>query len=332
MKAGGTVGSATPLAKLLALGIDLRDLFLTALVLPVALPLWLLPWRAARRLGALYGAVAGLCWPLGRRAAMINLRRAYGPAMTRARARAATAAVFGNLGRSLAEGVQFARRFPGPSQWERIVDVEDPELERALLADPRPKVFVTGHLGSWEVATRLLESRSGKGGAAIARKVDNRFLNAIVRRLRLSDPSQWIEKMGAVPEALARLRAGESVAMLLDENGGKRGPFVPYFGRPASTRKTPALLALKTGAPIVVGAAVRRGDRFLYRLAWIDPVARGEAGPGAVEPLTREIVATWERWVRDDTEQWRWIHWRWRSRPDGTEETYTRRDLEEAFR
>jgi KDO2-lipid IV(A) lauroyltransferase len=243
-----------------------------------------------------------------------------------------TRAVFANLGRSVAEGIQFARRFKGgEAGWESLYTPESPELEAALLADPRPKIFVASHLGSWEISAMLLALRTGGRGAAIARRVDNPFLDALVKRIRLTDPSQWIEKKGAIPVALAHLSAGESVALLLDENGGKRGPFVPFFGRVASTRKTPALLSLRTGAPIVVGAAVRRDGRFLYRLALIDPSVRSQSDPRTVEELTREIVAIQERWIREDPAQWRWIHWRWRSRPDGTEETYTRRDLEEAF-
>src|SRR5207237_662532 len=81
------------------------------------------------------------------------------------------------------------------------------------------------------------------------------------------------------------------------------------FGRPASTGRLPALLSLKTGAPIVVGACVRRpGRRFLYRLALLE--AGRERDAEAVALLTQQIVATLERWVRDDPTQWRWIHWR----------------------
>ena len=39
----------------------------------------------------------------------------------------------------------------------------------------------------------------------------------------------------------------------------------------------------------------------------------------------------WEAWVREDPLQWRWIHWRWRTRPGGSEETYTRGDVRDAF-
>ena len=310
-----------------------RDLVLAALVLSFLLPLWLLPWHLAVALARFYGFLGFLAWGKARRAGMLNLRRAYGAEMTRARAASAVAAVFCSLAQSMAEGVQFARRHGAGDDWRGLVEVEDPDLTARLLADPRPKVFATGHLGSWEVAIAVLERSTGRPGAAIVRRVDNPFLQALVLRLRVKDPRQWIEKAGAVDEALARLRAGEDVAILVDENGGRRGPFVPFFGRPASTRKTAALLAARTGAALVVGAVVRRaGPRpFLFRVAEVQVAASRTATPADVLDASRRLNAVWETWVREDPLQWRWIHWRWRTRPDGSEETYRRRDVRAAF-
>jgi KDO2-lipid IV(A) lauroyltransferase len=146
------------------------------------------------------------------------------------------------------------------------------------------------------------------------------------------DASEWIDKQGAAAKACARLRAGENIALLLDEHGGPRGTFVPFFGRLASTRKTAAVLSLATGAPIVVGACVRRrGQPFLFRVALLEPDLSG-ADPGrAAADLTARIVSTYESWIRDAPLQWRWIHWRWKARPDGTEERYTRTELRAAF-
>lgn len=307
-----------------------RDLLLALLALPFLLPLRLLPWKAACGLGSLYGLAAWTVMGTARRAGLVNLRRAYGPGMTRPAAGKAIRAVFASLGRSLAEGARFsavaARR---DGSWEELYDAEDPALEARILDDPRPKVFVTGHLGSWEVAMQMLDLRLGGRGAVVARSVDNPFLDALVRRARRGGGG-FIEKRGAVAPALATLRSGTSVAMLLDENGGLPGPFPPFFGRPASTRKTPALLSVLTGAPIVVGAAVRRGDRFLFRLALLPPLPPASS-PRDVRDATARIVSIWEEWVRQDPLQWRWIHWRWRTRPGGSQETYTRRDVREAF-
>jgi KDO2-lipid IV(A) lauroyltransferase len=253
--------------------------------------------------------------------------------VTKASALADVARVFAGLGQSLAEGIQFARRHRSGDAWRDLVEVEDPGLAARLLADPAAKVFVTGHLGSWEVALQVLERSTGRPGAAVVRRVDNPFLQAIVLRLRTRHPGQWIEKAGAVPVALQRLREGTSVAILADENGGRAGPFVPFFGRPASTRRTAALLAAATGSTIVLGAVVRRrGPRpFLFRLAVVPAPSGGPADSEGVLETTKAIAEKWEEWVREDPLQWRWIHWRWRTRPGGIEETYTRRDVARAF-
>ena len=310
--------------------LSIRDFFLTAVVVAVLAPVWLLPWRAACRLARGYGLFAFLFWGEGRRAGIINLRRAYSNTR-RGPARRSVAIVFMNLAQSIAEAMQFVRRFRTPaSPWRNIYRLEDPDLAARILADPRAKIFATGHFGSWEVAILLLQRTIG-GGAAIARRVDNPWLNRLVKAVRLEDPSQWIEKRGGAAEALRRLRRGENVAMLVDENGGRRGPFVDFFGRPASTRKTPALLSLITRCPIVVGAAVRdesaRQPRFVYRLALIEP-------PDSADQIlntTAAIQKTLETWIREAPLQWRWVHWRWRTRPDGSEERYGRRELREAF-
>jgi KDO2-lipid IV(A) lauroyltransferase len=319
--------------RLLDLAISVRDFVLTVIVVLVLLPLWILPWSAACRVAQVFGRVAFLAWGEGRRVGMINLRRAFGPSMTREEAERSVRVVFENLAQSLIEAMQFVRRYKRARGWESLYRVEDPTLAARIVADARPKLFVTAHLGSWEVALLLLQRILG-GGSGIARKVDNRWLDLLVKRVRLDDPAQWIEKRGAAGEALDRLRGGENVAMLIDENGGERGPFIDFFGRPASTRKTPAVLSLATGAPIVIGALIREegSPRFLFRLALIDPQMENLRAPEDIVPITARINATLEGWIRETPLQWRWIHWRWKTRPDGSQETYSRREVHAAFR
>lgn len=319
-------------ASVLRLLVLARDLLLTLPVVLLALPLWALPWPLAARLGRFYGRIAALGWPLARRVAMINLRRALG--LERAAARRFTGEVFAHLGQSIADGLQCARRRDrDPSDpSEARYRIEAPELAARVLADPRPKLFVMAHLGSWEMTAAVLARQFGARGAAIARRVDNPFLDALVKRVRLDRPGQWIEKRGATAVALARLRAGDSVALLLDENAGHRGTFVEFFGRPASTHRSAALLTLMSGAQLLAGALVRddeTGER-LFLLAEI--AGRPDlAGEAAVHDLTQRVTSVLETWIRRHPRQWRWIHWRWRERPEGGSESYRRRDLRAAF-
>ncbi len=345
MKTGGRSGIRAPgiADRLLYWLLLVRDLLLTLPVVLLALPLWALPWPLATRLGRFYGRAAAIGWPLARRVAMINLRRALG--LDRAAARRFTFEVFAHLGQSIADGLQCARRrnsalaataataaIGAIDALDVLYRIESPALAARVLADPRPKVFVMAHLGSWEMTAAVLARQFGARGAAIARRVDNPFLDALVKRVRLERPGQWIEKRGATAAALSRLRAGDSVALLLDENAGRRGAFVDFFGRRASTHRSAALLSLMSGAQLLAGALVRdeeSGER-LFLLAEI--AARpGLAGAAAVHDLTQRVTGVLEAWIRRYPRQWRWIHWRWRERPEGASESYRRRDLRQAF-
>lgn len=296
-------------------------------VIVLAAPLRWLPWRAALTLGRWYGYAGFLVYPVGRRASQINLRNIYGPAMSRAEARQQTMRVFGSLGQALAEGLQFSRRFAnGAPGWDRLFDIEDPELHQQVINDPRPKVFVTAHLGSWEMTLVAAGLRMGDG-AALMRRIDNPLVEYLQRCARPSR-APLIDKHGGAAAAGAQLERGGNVALLLDENAGYKGVWVDFLGRPASTHRTAALLSARTGSPIVVGAAVRRpGGRYLYRLARIEPVSQ----PDLIGAATQQITSVLERWIREDPLQWRWIHWRWKTRPDGTEEAYEGKDLRACF-
>lgn len=294
-------------------------MLVTLVVVVLVLPLLLVPHRMAGWIGRWYGNIAYAFYGPGRRAGVINLRRAFGPEMTYTRARRMTRQVFGSLGQAVAEGLWCLR--PGGAavvQSARIVE-ETPAVRQRVLADPRAKLFLTAHLGSWDLAiirARVLHGR----GAVVQRTFDNRVLQALLEWAR-SPLGDTIAKRGAAGAALDRLRQGQSVAMIVDENAGPRGVFVPFFGRPASTHRTPALLALQTGAPIVLAVMVRRpGGQFLSRAAWFDPA--DDTHGWTVETLSAALTAQLEEWIRDDPDQWRWIHWRWKSRPDGSQERY----------
>ena len=99
---------------------------------------------------------------------------------------------------------------------------------------------------------QMVDQALGGRGVAVARRVDNPFLDALLRRVRRGGGA-LIEKRGAVAPALAALRSGQSVAVLLDENGGRSRPFPLFFGRPAFTRPNPAPPSAGTRAPDALG-------------------------------------------------------------------------------
>jgi len=105
-----------------------------------------------------------------------------------------------------------------------------------------------------------------------------------------------------------------------DQDAGSHGLFVDFFGHPASTFKSIALLALRYQALICVGYAIRLDsddgpERFEVGCEeLIDPATFDGSDP--VTDLTRAYTQALERIVRRAPEQYFWLHRRWKSKPD----------------
>jgi KDO2-lipid IV(A) lauroyltransferase len=128
-----------------------------------------------------------------------------------------------------------------------------------------------------------------------------------------------IDKRGALRPVLEALRRGGLVGILLDQNAARReGVFVPFFGHAASTSRSLALLALRTGAP-VLPIFIRREAPGRHRVV-IEPALRRPTvndPEQAIVELTTRCTEAIECAIRTSPEQWLWSHNRWRTRPPG---------------
>ena len=153
--------------------------------------------------------------------------------------------------------------------------------------------------------------------SAIARPLDNPYLDRFLNSFRGATGQRMIDKKGDLERINALMAAGGNLALLVDQDAGQKGLFVEYFGRPASTYKSIALLALEYDALLVVGAAVRVSRPLGYRIAiedFIDP-RDGASAPDAVKRITQRYTADLERMVRRHPEQYFWLHRRWKHQP-----------------
>jgi KDO2-lipid IV(A) lauroyltransferase len=184
------------------------------------------------------------------------------------------------------------------------------------LTSGRPVMLITGHLGNWEIALYGL-GLLGFPIHAVARPLDNPFVDRFVRRFRERTGQTLLSKKGDVERIMAVLEAGGTVATLADQDAGPRGLFVEYFGRPASTHKPIALLAMKFHALIVVCGVIKNGDAMRYRVIAEDVIDAADfAGrTDAARAITQRYTAALERLVRQAPEQYFWMHRRWKHQP-----------------
>lgn len=296
-----------------------RDLAVYAVFLAVELLARSLPPQAVPHLAAAAGTLWWACDGRRRGRVRQNLRAAFHDALSPAEQRRRTRGAFAAMLQVPLEVFIQPRLLRTPRDLARRTRIQGDEAAlRQDWARGRGGLIVTGHLGNWELAGRLL-TLHGLPARAVMRPVENPYVDARVRRARGGD-GHVIGKRGAVKSVIDTLREGRWVALLADQNAGRGGVFVPFFGLPASTHPLPAVLALRLGLPLYAGAALRRPGRpftFDVHLRRMDPGEGEEITDARVDALMAQVTATLEEWVRLDPGQYNWLHRRWKSRPPG---------------
>lgn len=210
-------------------------------------------------------------------------------------------------------------RVLGPRNLDRYIRYEtksDRDRVLAMLNSNRPVLMLTGHFGNWELYGYAL-SLFGVRISAVARPLDNPYLDRFLNSFRGATGQRMIAKNGEFDRINALMAAGGNLALLVDQDAGQKGLFVDFFGRPASTYKSIALLAIEYNAVIVVSGSVRIGRPIGFlglTIAVIDP-SDFAAAPDAVKRITQSFTTALERLIRQHPEQYFWLHRRWKHQP-----------------
>ena len=278
-----------------------------------------LPAGLARELGAVLGSLAFSVVRVRRDVTLRQLEAALGPAVPRrALARIALAA-YRNFGRMTFEYARFPRL--SRSEIERTVRVTGGEHLRSALAGGKGVILVAAHFGNWELAATL--ATMCYPVSFLVGEQHNTLVDGLMNRLRQGFGVETIPLTGSLRGVFRALRANRIVAMLSDQDAGRSGIFVEFFGRPASTPYGPGRFAVATGAPLIPGVAVRHpGGR--HELVIAPPVPappEGTPSDEAARLLTQAYTAAFEGFIRDHPDHYFWMHRRWKTRPDGTRET-----------
>ncbi len=177
----------------------------------------------------------------------------------------------------------------------------------------RGVLLLTGHLGNWE----LLPIAGGAMGYAtrgVARRIKNPLVHERILANRERFGARVIPHRNAVRPILKAVRDGAVVGFLLDQRASAReGVLSEFFGRPVSTNQGLALLALKSGTPVLSSFGRRLPDgRHEIRVGpALEPPQDGDRDE-RVRTFTRTFDAVIEAAVRDCPQQWFWVHRRWR--------------------
>ncbi len=194
-------------------------------------------------------------------------------------------------------------------------------LEHYLEAKSRGKgvLIVTGHLGAWELSA-FYHSLMYHPMGMIARRLDNRPLDAYVNRIRCLHGNFTISKDEFGRGLLKAIHAGKTVGILMDTNmTPPQGEFVKFFGIDACTGTGLAHIARQTGAAVLPGFMLWEPGERRYVLHFGEEIEIPRTENRAADILegTQRCTAVLEAWIRRYPDQWLWIHRRWKTRPAG---------------
>ena len=251
-----------------------------------------------------------------RHIADVNLRIAF-PEMPRRRRKTIARRSFQNAGMNLLEISRLG--YLTPENISRLADYDKTaglDNYRAALSRGKGILYLTGHFSSWELLPTV-HALHGYPLGFTTRPLDNARLEKYLRRVRESNGNTVIYKKDSARRILKELKAGRTAGVLMDQNvNPAEGIFVNFFGIPAATSTGVALLALRTGAPVLTGYLTPLdGGRYTFK--FLPPIDMARTGDTAedLRVNTQRLNDVLESVIREQPESWLWGHKRWKNRP-----------------
>lgn len=278
---------------------------------------WLLVRIPRRWLDALGAALGALVWALGirRRVVLENLRLAF-PEKSEAERRDIARKTYRNLGQMIPDFLRVP--FLPREEIERMFVYDGWEKLEAARAKGEGVIACTGHFGNFDLLAAahtlkglpitMISRQMGKSGA-------NDLWRSIRRRSGVED--LVITKGSTLSAAIRSVKAGRVLGYVIDQNQPLRHAIFPtFFGMPAATAPTPAVLAIRSGAAVLFCLSVPLGDGR-HKVIFEGPLAPPDTGDRDRDVLAfmQDLNDRLERWVRVYPDRWYWLHRRWKTRP-----------------
>ncbi|MFO1323911.1 MAG: 4'-phosphopantetheinyl transferase superfamily protein [Burkholderiales bacterium] len=255
-------------------------------------------------------------FPFRRRVIEDNLRRVYGETVSDDDRAELAQAHYGHLWKLAGEFLRF--RWLSRDRQLALVRIENLDAFVDAYLQGKGVLLLTGHFGNWEVATV-----AGIGGFPqmrgrfhfVRRALKPDWFDRLVTRRFERAGFGVLPKRGSLDAMLDKLAQGDAIVFAFDQHANPPdGIAVDFFGTPAWTFKSLAIIALATGAPVVPATSWREpGGRHVLRFEAPVPAVEHVSTNEAIRLTTRAYNAAIERLVLRRPEQWYWVHRRWKT-------------------
>ena len=190
------------------------------------------------------------------------------------------------------------------------IKIQGQEKLEGAFKKGRGVIFISGHFGAWELLSAWVSS-NGYPVTAVAAKQKNRGSDRFFIEHRGQFGMKHVYRRSSIDDMYSILERNEAVALVSDQDARKRGVFVDFFGKKASTPKGTAKFFLKTGVPLIFTLCYKVGhNNFVLEFVPVEPEA-----DATVESITQKYTYILESFIKKYPEQYFWFHRRWKTKP-----------------
>lgn len=196
--------------------------------------------------------------------------------------------------------------------FERTITFFGLEHFDAARAEGKGVLALTAHLGNYDLMAMAV-ARSGYPVTIISKPLKNKALERVWMEQRSASGLNICLSRNSMRDIIRALRRNDIVGFILDQHARLDAVWVDFFGRPAATLRSMAVLAQRTGARVVPAFTWRQADNS--HVIEVQPGLDFESvgDPEAdIRHNTERYTALIEAAVRRHPEQWTWIHRRWK--------------------
>ncbi|MCK5010600.1 MAG: lysophospholipid acyltransferase family protein, partial [Deltaproteobacteria bacterium] len=242
-----------------------------------------------------------------RKIAYENLRNAYGDELSDIQIRKIIRSNYLHFALVWLDFVKLPR-IVNTSNWQNYFQVEGLEFARKARKEGKGIIFVTGHVGNWEVLGCAFDFFFHPLHS-IAKHLKNPFVDRFLTRLREEGRQKIIFTEDASREIIRVLRNNKFLGILVDQNARENNIFVDFFGQKAATTRSVATISLKMGAPIIMSFLRRTNRKYKFKITLSKPIQIERTGnlEKDILSLTQRYTTIIESRIREHPHEWLWM-------------------------
>lgn len=199
------------------------------------------------------------------------------------------------------------------NQLVKIMVCENRDLIVKRFDEGNGVILLSAHLGNWEYLATSVAAQINKKFSVVVKPQRNPFVDRWMNKYRTKWTNEIVPLGVSIRNIFSVLLNRGIVAMVADQRGPKESIKLKFFERMTSVYTGPAVLSLKTNSPIIYGISIRQKDlNYKVEVIEIDRNNLPDNQDEKIKVLTERMLKVLEEIIKQNPEQWLWMHKRWK--------------------